>query len=397
MRDIEPNAVNELPVPDAEALSHSRALSQRIAEEIQQNGGAIDFSRYMELALYEPGLGYYSAGASKIGAEGDFITAPEVSSLFSLCLARQCLEIIEDPATSRVMEIGAGRGVMACDLLQELERLQCLPEKYLVLETSADLRARQQELMQQRIPGLLSRVEWLDSLPGEFNGVILANEVLDALPARRFVVSGETISELSVRSGEQGFEWCDTSAGESLVLELNRITRTLKTQLPGGYRSEINLGLRPWLSSLSDCLANGLMLFIDYGYPRHEYYHEQRRDGTLLCHYRHRVHDDPFIYPGLQDITTSVDFTAVAEAAVESGLEVKGFTTQAFFLLGCGLEKIMQDRAGDSEQQRVELARQVKLLTLPAEMGEKFKVIGLARGVERALSGFSIVDHRHRL
>ncbi len=389
--------VSELPVPDAEALSHSRALSERITGEIQRNGGAIDFSRFMELALYEPGLGYYSAGASKIGAEGDFITAPEVSSLFSSCLARQCLEIIENPATSRIMEIGAGRGVMACDVLLELERLQCLPEKYLVLETSADLRARQQQLMQQRIPALLSRVEWLDSLPAEFSGVILANEVLDALPARRFVVNGETISELSVCSAAQGFDWCETAAGETLLLELSRITRALKAQLAGGYRSEINLALRPWLNSLSDCLLEGLLLFIDYGYPRHEYYHEQRRDGTLLCHYRHRAHGDPFLYPGLQDITTSVDFTAVAEAAVDAGLEVKGFTTQAFFLLGCGLEKIMQDRTGDSEQQRVELARQVKLLTLPAEMGEKFKVMGLARGVERTLSGFSIVDHRHRL
>ena len=397
MRDNESNKVSELPVPGTEAIDHSQVLSARIRDEIREQGGTVDFARYMEMALYEPGLGYYSAGASKIGADGDFITAPEVSPLFSYCLARQCFEIIENSETCQIMEVGAGRGVMACDLLLELERLQCLPEKYLVLETSADLKLRQQQLMQQRIPGLVSRVEWLDSIPDEFSGVILANEVIDALPVRRFSIKEKGISEHCVGFSEEGFEWREQPATRELAKEVESIVRTLEVELIDGYRSECNLALKSWLGSLSDCLRQGLMIFIDYGYPRHEYYHEQRVDGTLLCHYRHRAHGDPFYFPGLQDITASVDFTALAEAALSSKLNVKGFTTQAFFLLGCGLEKIMQDHAGNSESERLELARQVKLLTLPAEMGEKFKVMALGRNIDRELCGFSIVDHRRRL
>lgn len=389
--------MDELPAPDAKALSHSRRLGDLIRTEIQEQGGSINFARFMELALYEPGLGYYSAGSQKIGEDGDFVTAPEISRLFSICLARQCSEILSDMDKPAVLELGAGRGTMACDLLIELERLDCLPGRYLILETSADLRQRQKALLLERVPGLVPRVEWLDTLPGEFEGVILANEVLDALPVRRFSAGEKVIHELCVVCDEENFFWDEQAADEELKNRITKIGRTLVSEFAPGYRSEINDRLPSWMAAIAESLKRGIILFVDYGYSRHEYYHEQRQDGTLVCHYRHRVHSDPFFYPGLQDISASVDFTALAEAAVESGLDVKGFTTQAFFLFGCGLEQVMQDRPVESEIERLDLARQVKLLTLPAEMGERFKVMALGRGVQRELSGFSVVDHRHRL
>jgi len=350
------------------------------------------------MALYEPGLGYYSAGASKIGKGGDFVTAPEISPLFSICLARQCAEALRQLDQAVILELGAGTGVMASDVMRELQLLDCLPETYYILEPSADLRQRQQHLLEQRLPDLVSRVRWLDTLPVQpLRAVILANEVLDAMPVQRFRMRKGKIEELHVRWQGDGFHWCPFAANDELEQQVKSIIQHSATDLCDGYTSELNMNIKPWIQSLSDCLQQGLMLFIDYGYSRHEYYHEQRREGTLLCHYRQRVHSDPFIYIGLQDITASVDFTSLAEAAVSVDLKVCGFTSQAYFLFACGLEQLLQEQGKRDELKRLELSQQIKLLTLPGEMGERFKVMALGRNIGSLLTGFSLVDHRRRL
>jgi SAM-dependent MidA family methyltransferase len=393
-----PASITTLPRADADALAHSQALQQVIRAEIAANDGHISFARFMQMALYEPGLGYYSAGARKFGEGGDFVTAPEISSLFSICLARQCAESLREMEQPVILELGAGTGVMACDVLQELHRLDCLPEKYYILETSADLRQRQQLLLEERLPELISRVQWLDTLPTEpLTGVILANEVLDAIPVQRFCLQKGEVREMHVGWQEEGFVWQQFAADVELEQKVKTIMEHSSAEFTDGYTSEINPDLEAWIKSLADCLQQGLMLFIDYGYSRHEYYHEQRTQGTLLCHYRQRAHDDPFFYVGLQDITASVDFTAVAEAAVSAELRVSGFTSQAYFLIACGLEQIMLEQEDMNDKQRLELSRQIKLLTMPNEMGERFKVIALTRNIETALTGFSLVDHRRRL
>ncbi len=398
MQSNKPTSITELPAADESALAHSRQLRQVIHDEIDNNDGHISFARFMQMALYEPGLGYYSAGASKIGEAGDFITAPEISPLFSICLARQCAEVLQTMEQTVIMELGAGTGVMAADVLRELQKLDCLPEQYYILEPSADLRQRQQQLLEKKLPELVSRVRWLDSLPDlPFRGIILANEVLDAMPVQRFCLHKERVEEMHVGWQDDDFCWRKYPADAVLETKVKTIIQHSITDFDEGYTSEINGDLEAWIKSLADCLQQGMILFVDYGYCRHEYYHEQRNQGTLLCHYRHRVHANPFIYVGLQDITASVDFTAVAEAAVSADLRVSGFTSQAYFLIASGLEQILQQRGEVNDLQQLELARQIKLLTMPGEMGERFKAIALTRNVESALSGFSLVDHRRRL
>ncbi|OGT33863.1 MAG: hypothetical protein A2W28_11385 [Gammaproteobacteria bacterium RBG_16_51_14] len=386
------------PEPDADACEHSRRLCEYIHDEIADQGGSISFARYMELALYAPGLGYYSAGARKFGAAGDFITAPGISPLFSQCLARQCQQILNALDGGIILELGAGTGIMACDVMLELERQHCLPAQYLILEVSADLRQRQQATILQYIPHLSSYMDWLDVLPDDgIAGIILANEVLDAMPVHRFVLHDAEIKDLRVVSEGGRFHWKDMPSDPLLAAGVREILGSSIFIRPEAYTSEINLGLSPWLLSLADVLTKGAMLFIDYGYPAREYYHPQRSDGTLLCHYRHRVHDDPFLYPGLQDITASVNFTQLAEAAVSAGLAVSGYTTQAYFLFACGLENLMGNYEIMEIKMRLELSRQVQMLTLPGEMGERFKVMGLTRGLEFPLLGFSLVDQRVHL
>ena len=386
-----------LPEPEQEALKHSLDLYHRIREEILHNN-SISFFRYMQMALYEPGLGYYSAGASKIGKAGDFITAPELSSLFTKCLARQCLQIITETRQPVIIEIGPGTGVMMCDLLQTLEEKNALPEKYMVLETGADLRYRQQKLVRSRIPHLESRIEWLDSLPEDtFNGIIIGNEVIDAMPVHRLIFQNGKFNELCVVLDNGKLDWIVKSAEDPLQSRVQTILSDYIPGLPEGYRTEMNLQIESWIASLAKLLERGVMLFIDYGYPRHEYYHPQRTDGTLLCHYRHYVHSDPFFHPGLQDITASVDFTTVAEAADHAGLRVTGYTTQAHFLMNCGLEEVMNENDLISSQDRAELGRQARLLTMPGEMGERFKVIALNRNLDVPLTGFQHFDQRQRL
>ncbi|MBF8268981.1 MAG: hypothetical protein HW386_690 [Gammaproteobacteria bacterium] len=392
------HAVISLPPPDAAALAHSARLIDRIRAELDGRSGYIGFDRYMELALYEPGLGYYSAGARKFGQDGDFVTAPELSPLFSICLARQCRQILTGLPDGSILELGAGTGKMACDILLELQRCNALPARYLILETSADLKQRQQQLLQAEIPDYFTRIIWLERLPEQpLSGVILANEVMDALPVHRIVDRQGVLYELQVQWHGGDFAWLEVPAGPALSRQVQDIKRQLRYSWPEVYTTEINMTLAPWLAALSESLTQGVMLLIDYGYPRNEFYHPERTDGTLLCHYRHRVHADPFLYPGLQDITASVDFTAVATAAVKAGLDVTGYTNQMYFLLGCGLDTILADMGASGLRQQLELANQAKMLTLPGGMGERFKVIALSRGMAGGLAGFAIMDQRKHL
>ncbi len=388
-------ALNSLPVPDPVAIAHSKRLVARLQQEMDECGGAITFARFMELALYAPGLGYYSAGSRKFGAEGDFVTAPEISALFSRCVANQIQQVLGTLEGGAILEVGAGSGVMAADILAELERLESLPEHYFILELSGDLRERQQATLQDKVPQLAGRVQWLDSLPqAPFSGVVVANELLDALPVHRFQVGGGGVDELYVTCGKDGFRWeRGLISSEPLAERLERNA----VQLPVGYRSEIGLAAERWLRSVGAILERGLVLLIDYGFPAHEYYHPQRDGGTVMCHYRHRAHPDPLILPGLQDITAHVNFTAVAETAVDVGMEIYGYTTQAYFLLANGLEQAMRDLP-DDPLALLELSRQIKILTLPEEMGELFKVIGVGKGLAGVpLNGFMLRDLRGKL
>ncbi|MGH8371352.1 MAG: class I SAM-dependent methyltransferase, partial [Gammaproteobacteria bacterium] len=340
------------------------------------------------LALYAPGLGYYSAGARKFGAAGDFITAPELSPLFSRCLARQAVEVFDALGGGDILELGGGSGIMAADILSELARLERLPERYLILEVSADLRERQRETLHQKVPGLLERVQWLDTVPESFTGLIVANEVLDALPVQRFRRDAEGWSEYTVTLDGDAFNSGTRAVGAELTTALTALEASLPSPLASGYSSELCLQLPGFMRALADTLERGAMLFVDYGYPRNAYYHADRSMGTLMCHYRQRAHDDPFLYPGLQDITAHVDFTAVAEAGVDNGLELAGYTTQAHLLLALGIAGQANNMAS---------TREVKLLTLPEEMGERFKAIGFTKQIDEALTGFALRDLSHTL
>ncbi len=384
---------NRLPLPAPSELARQAALVERIRKEIASAGGAIDFARYMELALYAPGLGYYDAGATPFGEGADFVTAPELSPLFGACLARQCAEILERLGGGDLLEAGAGSGRLAADLLRALTELDALPTRYFILELSPTLRAQQAATLQRELPQFFSRVHWLDLLPEfDFRGVMLANELLDALPVTRFRIGGNgTVLELAVSWRNDGFVWCERPAA------VDTLERVAALGLPSGYTSEIGFHAEAWVRSLGERLASGVMLLVDYGFPRAEFYHPQRCQGTLMCHYRHRAHDDPLILTGLQDISAHVDFTAIAAAAQEAGLELLGYTSQAAFLLGCGLDKFVQAAAPDIRAQ-LERAQTVKKLTLPHEMGEIFKVIAFGRGLPGpALCGFSLQDRRARL
>jgi SAM-dependent MidA family methyltransferase len=386
-----------LPEPGPDEAAHSARLEARVREEITRAGGWISFARYMQLALYEPGLGYYSAGARKLGAAGDFVTAPEVAPVFSRCLAVQCDEVLRTLGGGDVLELGAGSGVMAAALLEELARRDALPGRYLMLDVSADLRERQRVTIAAAAPGLLERVEWLDRLPVDFTGVVVANEVLDAMPVERFVMRGGTVNALGVTWQLGRLAWSETRAPEALADAVRVVEREVGASWPEGYASEINLGLADWLAALAASMARGVLLFVDYGLPRREFYAPERSDGTLLCHFRHRFHGDPFTRLGLQDITAWVDFTAVADAGAAAGLDLAGYTTQAHFLIGSGIGEFIADVAELDVVSRVNLSRQAMVLTLPGEMGERFKAIALAKGYDSPLRGFAVRDLRHTL
>lgn len=387
-----------LPLPGPEAEAHSRRLSEVIRRAVDAAGGCLPFDRFMELALYAPGLGYYAAGSLKFGAGGDFVTAPEVSPLFGRCIARQCRQVLEQLGEhSELLEFGAGSGALAVQLLSELQRLDCLPSRYLILELSPELRARQRQAIAQQAPDLLQRVVWLEQLPeAGFSGIVLANELLDAMPVQRFRISRGQIFEQHVSAPEQGFElvWSKPS-GEGFSAAVAALLGKLGQR--DDFESEINLRAEAWLAALAERLASGLLLVIDYGYARAEYYHPQRDRGTLMCHYRHRAHPDPLFLPGLQDITAHVDFSALADVALQHGLQLSGWSSQASFLFGCGLEGLLAASDPNDIRAHLRLTQEVKMLTLPSEMGERFKVLGLTRDLPLALDGFSMRDMSGRL
>jgi len=379
-----------LPPPSLEEQQHSARLVSLIREEIADS--VIPFSRFMELALFAPGLGYYSAGTTKFGAAGDFITAPEMGEVFAYCLAHQCCQILASLNGGDILEAGPGSGNLAARLLIELERLQQLPEHYYLLELSADLRQRQREMIKQKAPHLINRVRWIDTLPTEkIRGVVLANELLDAMPVTLFRTTQEGTVERGVALDGDEFVWRDIPASPSLT------ERVEKLQLENDYTSEINFQAEAWIRTVSNQMEAGVVLLIDYGFPTHEYFHPQRHMGTLMCHYRHRAHDNPLILVGLQDITAHVDFTTMANAAVESGFDVLGYTAQAPFLMSNGLEELVAKSDPDNARVHLEMTSQIKKLTLPSEMGELFKVMALGKNVDLELDGFRLQDRRNRL
>ncbi|KRA45318.1 SAM-dependent methyltransferase [Pseudoxanthomonas sp. Root630] len=377
----------DLPLPDDEARAHSERLAAFIRSEIAAEGGSIPFSRFMERSLYAPGLGYYSAGSTKFGEAGDFTTAPELGPLFASCVAQAVAPVLQQIGPqAEFVEVGGGSGAFAEIVLKRLLDLDALPARYGILEPSADLRERQRERLGRRlIPPVFDLVEWLDAPPSEtWNGVLFANEVVDALPTPRFTLrDGEVFEEGVALDGEGRFIRTDRPADALLAAAVRHVERYLGQPFPDGFRSELLPQLPYWVQAVMGGLDRGAMLFADYGYPRREFYQADRDEGTLRAYYRHRVHNDAYLWPGLQDITASVDFTALAEAGTNAGFDLAGYTTQANFLLGNGLQERLdeaQERADETTLLR--LRNEAKRLTLPSEMGERFQVMGFSSDVE---------------
>jgi len=363
-----------LPEPGEDARAASARLVERIRAEIAAAGGWIPFARYMELALHAPGLGYYAGGAAKLGASGDFATAPEMGTLFARTLARQVQALLAPGEP--VLEFGAGSGTLAAALLEALPGTP-----YLILETSAELAARQRERLHDR-------ARWIERLPERFRGVIIANEVLDAMPAHALAWRREGVMERGV---DASLAWAERPAAGA-VLEA---ARALGLSPP--YESEIGLAGRAWMALVAARLERGALLVVDYGFPAREYYHPQRAAGTLMCHYRHRAHGDPFLWPGLQDITAHLDFTSLAHAARAAGAEVLGYCNQAQFLVNCGITEVMNATDAADVVRYAPLAAEAQRLLSPAEMGEIFKVLAVGRGVPRPLLGFAEGERSHTL
>lgn len=366
------------------------SLLQTLHLELQKKK-ALSFPEYMNLVLYAPGEGYYSAGLPKIGAQGDFITAPELTPLFGKSLANQCQQIFAVIDSPILFEYGAGTGILCVDLLTHLEQINSLPQIYYILELSAELRHRQQELIQQKIPHLAHKVQWLNHWPNEpFNGVVIANEVLDAMPVNRFLLTENSIMESFITLNDANelkeiFKPCENQ----------RLLDHIKTKLPPNappYLSEVNLFLDDWFVNNYHMLNQGAVLIIDYGFPRHEYYHPSRNQGTVMCHYQHQSHTNPLLHPAEEDITAHVDFTHVAEAAHSAGFHVAGYTNQASFLLANGLLSLLTPITDEKDQLRAKQA--IKQLTHPSEMGELFKVIALTKNLDINLNGFILNDKR---
>ncbi len=385
-----------LPALSADEQRHSEAVAALIRAELAARGGWLSFERFMELALYAPGLGYYSAGSWKLGGGGDFVTAPEVSELFGRCVAAQCAQVLRATG-GEILELGAGTGALSATILAALDAEGVLPERYAILEVSGDLAARQRARLEALAPHLRTRVVWLERLPqAPLCGVILANEVADALPVRRFSLRGGAVRELGVALSASGaLQAAEGPPDAALAEACAAMFGTPPHSLPEGYTSEVNLRLGPWIAALGGCLERGVVLLFDYGLPRSHYYHAQRIAGTLRCHFRQRAHDEPLINLGVQDITAWVDFTRLAEAASRAGLEVSGFATQAAFLLALGIEQAVA--AAADAVSRARLAGEARRLVMPEEMGEAFKVMALARGCGAPLEGFALQDLRRSL
>ena len=391
------NQDQSLPQPDADSANHSDLVAQHLRVVIDDRGGDISFAEFMHEALYAPALGYYSAGSAKFGDAGDFTTAPEVSSVFGRVLASQCAGVISEINTASVLEFGAGSGKLAADVLTKLAQIDALPDRYEILEVSADLRERQQFFLAEAVPDFFARISWLEQLPREHRGVIIANEVLDALPVERFVQrAGQTI-QLGVGVADDEFVVVEREATEVLVDAVASIEQDIGRSLPEGYVSDICLAAPAWIADLAAILREGVAFLFDYGVSRREYYAEERSDGWLRCHFRHHAHNNPLILPGIQDITAWVDYSSIATAAVDHGLDVEGFVTQAHFLLSGGLADELADFNDLPPAAQLRLSGQVKLLTLPGEMGENFKCLGLSRGSSALIPGFAAADRTHTL
>ncbi len=377
--------------------AHAGRVLQTLGTRIGQAGGWLPFDEYMQLALYAPGIGYYSAGARKLGAGGDFTTAPEISPLFGQCLARHCAQVLEECGGGDVVEVGAGTGRLAFDVLTALHAAGAAPARYRILEVSADLRERQRGLLHGLPADIPTQVEWLDAPPVEsWQGALLANEVLDALPVSCFTWrDGEVFERGAGVTAEGRLAWREQPASGTLRAEVERLRADAGVAWPDGYRSELCPRVGAWIAEVTRSMSRGVALFIDYGLPRHEYYAPARDTGTLRCHYRQRAHEDPFAHPGMEDITAWVDFTRVAEAADAAGLEVPGFATQAALLLALGIEGAVAGAA--DEPTRIRRASEARRLLMPEEMGESFKAIALGRGFDAPLRAFALQDLRNRL
>jgi len=387
--------MSSLPIPNADAQALSQQLALLIQDKISQNGGWLSFADYMHMALYTPGLGYYSGGAKKFGMGGDFVTAPEISPLFAQAMANQVAQVLAE-TQGDVLELGAGSGKLAVDLLLALQALNQLPTHYFILEVSTYLRQVQQETIQKHLPSALAeRVIWLDSLPDNFVGVMLGNEVLDAVPVhliyKPVAADSPALCERGVAfDGE--FYWQDQPLPAGKLLDL-----VSSYELPDDYLTEVSPAALGLVNSLASALKHGAIILVDYGFSAREYYHPQRNLGTLMCHYQHYAHVDPLVYVGLQDITAHVDFTSVANTGEHNGLELMGFCSQAQFLMNCGILDIMSQVSPHDMARYAPLAAAAQKLLSPAEMGDLFKVIALGRGLEQALVGFASGDKSHTL
>lgn len=388
-----PAAPGGLPAPGPDARAHSARLAAQVGAAIDAAGGAVDFAAYLDLVLYAPGLGYYSAGATRFGAAGDFITAPELGPAFAGSVAAVARRLAGDLPALTILEFGAGSGALAVELLRALA--DAPPARYLILEVSADLRARQRERLAAAVPGLLSRVEWLDAPPATpVDGLVIANEVVDALPWHACRLAGGALVERCVGRAGDGFGWVDRPVPPPLAVAAAAAGIDAGA-LPDGYTFELRPRAAGFAGTLADCLGRGLALVVDYGGSRRELYHPGRGAGTLRCHYRHHAHDDPFLWPGLQDITAWVDFSAMADAATAAGLAVAAYGTQAHFLLATGiLERV---RADADAATRARAAHEVGRLLLPGELGERFKVLVLGRAAPAWASGLVMRDLRPAL
>ncbi len=396
-----------LPTPSQSALAISTSLVERILAEISRQGGWLSFARFMELALYEPGLGYYSGGSTKLGQgfkdDSDFSTAPEMTPVFGRALARQVAQIMEY-SSPQILEFGAGSGKLAVDILLELERINALPERYAILDLSADLRVRQQQTIATHAPHLIERVVWLDSLPDRIDGAVIGNEVLDAMPVNLVVKSADGWLERGVAADKEGgLIFQDRSLNQ--IADAALITAIESTisdsgHLPDGYVTEINRAATAFVTTITQQLHQGAVVLIDYGFPEREYYHPQRMNGTLMMHYRHQAHSDPFLWPGLQDITAHVDFSAVQVAALNAEADMLGYTSQAHFLINCGITDLLQGMPGPNGEDSAAWLRQTNVLQKlisEAEMGELFKVIAFGKGIDFELIGFERGNRSHTL
>lgn len=381
---------------DPLAQAHSDRLLTVIQQHINDAGGKITFADYMQLCLYAPGLGYYSAGHQKFGQYGDFTTAPEISPLFSQTLANHIQDVRQQLPEFNLLEFGAGSGKMAGDILYQLDKDNALPDHYYIIEASADLQSRQLKHLTSTIPGLVERVIWLNQLPQEFIGVIVANEVCDAMPVHRLHFDHGALKERYITSNNGDLQWVDGQLSHDTLKQ--RSALILQAHSQDDYFAEVNLAAEGWVASLADCLKQGAIFIIDYGHDRASYYHPQRSQGTMMCYYQHQGHDNPLILPGLQDITSHVEFTALAEMALDAGLDVEGFQTQADFLLAGGITDLLrgvqvESTAFDTLQQTTAIKR----LTLPSEMGESFKVLTLTKDLPELLPRLQLADRRYSL